>query len=126
MSDKNFSHAAPVFPVDDVRMTADYYRETLGFEITFEWEDPVSYAVLKRGEGVSIHIVSRDDDTRPSSVHTALYVFVHDVDKIYEEYKEKGVEIVNDIGDRDYGMRDFDIKDPNGYWLSFSMGIDHE
>ncbi|NNE66742.1 MAG: glyoxalase [Pyrinomonadaceae bacterium] len=123
MSDKNFSHAATVLPVDDVRATADYYRDMLGFEISFEWGDPVTYAVLKRGESVSVHVVERDDDSKPSSVHTALYVFVHDVDKVYYEYRSKGVEIASEIGDREYGMRDFDIKDINGFLLSFSMNL---
>ena len=124
MSDKNFSHAATVFPVEDVRKTAEYYRDLLGFEITFEWGDPVTYAVMKRGEGVSVHIVQKDDDGfEPSSVHTALYVFVHDVDAVYDEYKSKDVNITNDIGDREYGMRDFDVKDPNGYCLSFASGL---
>ncbi|MEL7002164.1 MAG: glyoxalase superfamily protein [Bacteroidota bacterium] len=119
---KNFSHFAAIFPVDDVKGTAEYYRDKLGFQITFEWEDPPSYIVTKNGETVSIHFVKRDDDFKPSSRHCSLYIFVHDVDKLYKEYVKAGVNITNPISTHDYGMRDFDIIDPNGFILTFGRG----
>ena len=119
----NISHAATVFPVEDVQSTLDYYRDILGFEITFEWEEPVTYAVLKRGENVSIHVVQKRDDFKPSKEHTAVYIFCNDVDAVYEELKTKGANITCEIGDREYGMRDFDVTDPNGFQICFSMGL---
>lgn len=120
MSD--FSHAATIFPVDDVKGTAEYYRDRLGFKITFEWEDPPSYIVTKRGESVSIHFVKNDDEYKPSSKHCALYIFVEDVDQLYKEYQQSGANITNPIATRDYTMRDFDITDPNGFILTFGRG----
>ena len=126
MEQDNFSHAATVFPVESVALSIDFYRDKLGFDVTFEWGEPVQYAVLKRG-GVSVHLVSKDDPKyQSSSVHTALYVFVHDVDEVYEELKAKGAAITNEIADRDYGMRDFDITDPDGFQLCFAMGISED
>lgn len=119
---KNFSHFAAIFPVDNVKESAEYYRDKLGFEITFEWDDPPSYIVTKNGETVSIHFVKKDDDYKPSAHHCALYIFVHDVDKLYEEYKESGANITNPIGTREYAMRDFDVTDPNGFIVSFGTG----
>ena len=122
--DKNpseqFSHFASVFPVGDVKKSTEYYRNQLGFTVNFEWGEPPTYAVLKRGEAVSVHFTKREDDYEPSKTHPAIYVFVCDVDAVYEEFTSKGVEIVNPIGDREYGMRDFDIRDPNGYILAFA------
>lgn len=120
MSDlkKFFSHSATILPVADVLSTAEYYRDKLGFEITFLWNDPPDYAVLKAGEGVSIHLSK--SNTGPSNTgHIAVYIFAHNVDALYQAYQERSVSIHTPIGDRDYGMRDFDIKDPNGYLLSF-------
>ena len=119
---KNISHFAAIFPVDDVEATANYYQDILGFEITFKWEDPASYVVTKAGESVGIHFVKREDNYQPSSSHCALYIFVHDVDTLYKQYQNAGVEITNPIDTRDYGMRDFDIKDPNGFILTFGKG----
>ena len=123
--DTRFSHFASLFPVDDVNEAAEYYRDKLGFTIKFEWEDPPSYAVLKRGDSVSVHFTKRNDDFTPSKSHPAIYIFVYDVDAVYEELKSKGVPITNPIGDRDYGMRDFDIEDPNGYVLAFGCHVEN-
>jgi len=92
-----------------------FYRDKLGFEVTFEWDKPINYAVIKAGDAVSIHLMKANKDYRRNSEHTALYIFVHNVDAIYELYKIKDVRIVNEIGNRDYGMRDFDIEDPDGH-----------
>lgn len=120
---KQFSHAATVFHVKDPQSSARYYRDNLGFEITFEWGDPVDYVVTNREERVSIHF-SRlaDDDTRP--FQASMYIFVHDVDALYEEFRDKSVAIHNVIGTRDYGMRDFDIRDPDGNMLCFGTGVE--
>ena len=126
MKVENFSHAATVFPVQDIEKSIEFYRDKLGFDVTFEWGEPVQYAVLKSGD-VSVHLVVKDDPKyQPSSVHTALYVFVHDVDEVYEELKANGASITNEIADRDYGMRDFDITDPDGFQLCFAMGISED
>lgn len=120
---KLLSHASAVFPVEDPLSTAQYYQDILGFEITFQWEDPPSYVVIKRDDAVGIHVTKKEGDFKPSDTHVSLAIFVHDVDALYEEYQKSGANITSPIGDRDYGMRDFDVTDPNGFILSFSMGI---
>ena len=45
----NFSHAATVFPVKNVEQSVAFYSKKLGFTVTFTWEEPMSYAVLKKG-----------------------------------------------------------------------------
>ncbi len=118
------SHSATIFPVKDPLKSAQYYRDKLGFDITFTWDEPPSYVVTKLGESVSIHFVQRRDELTPSNTHVAMMLFVHNVDQVYEKLVENEVEVINPIGNRDYGMRDFDIRDPDGYILSFGMGID--
>ncbi|MEM7298907.1 MAG: VOC family protein, partial [Bacteroidota bacterium] len=71
-----------------------------------------------------IHLVKKEDDFKPSANHTSLFIFVHDVDALYDEYQKSGANITNPIADRDYGMRDFDVTDPNGYILAFGQGIE--
>ncbi len=126
MSDeKLFSHSSPVWPVKNMQRSLDYYVNELGFEVLFKWEDPPTYATIKRDD-IGIHLTTLDDledDYRP---RTALFIFVYDVDAVWAEYQEKEVKIVAEIGDREYGMRDFDIEDPDGYRLVFgkSLSID--
>ena len=121
---KQFSHASVVFPVEDVEASAHFYRDKLGFDITFTWETPVSYAVVNRDDAVGIHLVKKEGAFQPSSEHCALFIFVHNVDEVYHEYVDKGVFIHQEIGNRDYGMRDFDIRDPNGFILTIGTGLE--
>ena len=118
---KLLSHSSPVFPVDDPLATARYYEEVLGFKIVFTWEDPPSYVVVNRDEAVGIHFSKKEDNYTPSEAHVMLNIFVHDIDALYTEYLNSGANISNPIGDRPWGMRDFDVMDPNGFILSFGQ-----
>ncbi len=119
-----FSHAATVLAVKDVETSLAFYRDQLGFEATFTWEEPASYAVLKRGEGVSIHLTSSPNPPSQGD-HTAMYIFVYDVEALYQEYVGRGVDMDTPLGERDYGMKDFDLLDPDGYRICFGQGVNH-
>jgi len=118
-----FSHAATVFAVQSMEQSLTFYRDQLGFAVTFTWQEPVTYAVLRRGD-VSLHLTTRDDDSRPSSVHTAMYIFVYDVKAVYEEFKQRGVNLPEAPEARDYAMEDFDVVDPDGYRISFGESVE--
>ncbi len=117
------SHFATVIGVSNIQDTIKWYKNKLGFEITFSWGEPMDYAVLKRGDNISIHF-SRIDEFSKAKVpeNTLIYFFVYDVDAIHAEFVENGVEDIRSPEDREYGMRDFDLIDPNGYRLSFGRG----
>ncbi|MEQ9401965.1 MAG: glyoxalase superfamily protein [Cyclobacteriaceae bacterium] len=120
---KLFSHSSPIFPVDDPLKTAEYYRDVLGFDINFKWEDPPTYIVINRDDAVGIHLVKNEGDFTPPVNHASLFIFVHDVDAVYQEYQQSGAEITRTIDNRDYGMRDFDVRDPNGFILVFGKHL---
>jgi len=117
----NFSHAATVLPVKNVEQSVAFYSKKLGFTVTFTWEEPMSYAVLKKGS-VSIHLVKKDDHHTPSKKHCALYIFVHNVDDIYQICVNEKIPMLNMPETRDYKMKDFDIVDPDGYIITFGNG----
>ena len=117
---KRVSHAATVLPTEDIDRSILFYSDKLGFEVTFTWQEPVDYAVLKLG-GVSIHL-TRTDQSRPT-LHTAIYIFVEGINELHEEYTKNGVEFSNPIGNREYGMRDFDVKDPEGNVIGFGENL---
>ena len=115
---ESFSHFASIFPFSNMTESLEFYQGKLGFELTFTWNNPIDYAVLKRG-GVSIHLTKREDDLKPSKVHRSLYIFVRNIDHVYDEFNSKGTNIKTSLATRDYGMTDFDIEDPDGYILTF-------
>lgn len=120
---KLLSHSATIFPVKDIKASSSYYSEQLGFQIMFEWGHPTDYVVLKRDDAVSIHLSKRLDNQKSSDEHVTLYIFTHDVDALHKEFEHKEVNISTPIGNREYGMRDFDVKDPDGHIISFGQGI---
>lgn len=122
MDQELFSHASTVWPVKDMEASLSFYRDQLGFEVTFTWEDPITYAVIKRGN-IGINLTIRDDMPANYAPLAALYVYVHDVDALWQEFTSNGAKVTNPIGDRDYGMRDFDLEDPNGYRIVIGKGL---
>lgn len=119
---KTFSHVAPVLPVDDAVLTAEYYKTKLGFDISFVYGDPPYYAIVQRGENATIHFSEREDSSTPiTPCH--VYVFVSDVDALYQEYEAKGIPAFSPPENQQYGMRELEIRDPNGHFLTFGQEL---
>ena len=112
--DDQFRASTPILPVHDVKETADFYREKLGFHVEGIWENP-NYASISRG-GAAIDF----GEGRPDHVGSGVcYIHVSDVEAIHQHLKEAGVEMVGTLESRDYGMRDFRVRDNNGNLLIF-------
>jgi predicted enzyme related to lactoylglutathione lyase len=118
---------APYFIVDDVVATANFYKDKLGFQSDRFWGEPPCFTMVYRS-GITI-MLSQFEKTglmRPNSAADPegedvwdAYVWVDNADALYEEFKGKGVKIAREICDQEYGCRDFDIEDCNGYRLCF-------
>lgn len=119
MSSK-LSHFAVVFPCHDPETIAKWYRDNLGFRITFRWEEPASYVVTNRDEVVSIHFSKTETaDLQPNLV----YIFCHDVDAVYDEIRENSIERISTPANTEYRMREFDVFDPWGNRITFGKAI---
>ncbi|MCK1274076.1 VOC family protein [Bradyrhizobium sp. 61] len=114
--------SANVFVVSDITASLAYYRDVLGFEVTFEYGQPPSYACLCRDE-VGLHLLAAAVTKRLPG-HGGICIFVRDVDQIYAELSGRGARLLNRPEDRDYRMRDFDVVDADGNQLTFGMGTD--
>ena len=114
---------APQLVVEDVVATAEYYRDVLGFEILGYWAEPPVYAIVSRG-GVEIHFGKAEQNgTSNSAVRSGsfdLYIWVNDVNAIFEELGAAGAEIVEGPVKRIYESIELVVKDRNGYVLVFA------
>ncbi|WP_027546186.1 VOC family protein [Bradyrhizobium sp. WSM2254] len=113
---------ATVFVVSDITASLAYYRDVLGFEVTFEYGQPPSYACLCRDE-VGLHLLAAAATKRLPG-HGGVCIFVRDVDRFYAEVSGRGAKLINQPQDRDYDMRDFDVVDLDGNQLTFGTGTD--
>ena len=108
---------ATIFSVRDLAASVAHYRDVLGFTVTFQYGEPAFYACLCRDE-VAIHLRA---GTRWTPGNGAIAVFVKDVDALHAELIARGAKVLKPPQDYDYGMRDFDVADPDGNQLTFGM-----
>ena len=112
---------ATVLHVKDTATALAFYRDKLGFTVSFSWDEPARYVCLCLGDA-AIHLNSYVPPAGPLHV----CIFCKSIDAFYAQLVARGVTIVEPIADRAYGMRDFTITDPEGHRLDFGQGIsDH-
>lgn len=111
-----------------------WYRDTLGFEIVEQRDVPernIRFALLKR-EGALIEMLQLPDArprlevdpaaTSASRIHGFFKagLVVPDVDALYRQLHEKGVEFTIPLGEPgSAGLRMFQLRDPEGNLLQF-------
>lgn len=116
---KMLAGAATVFTVRDIAASIAHYRDILGFDVTFEYGKPTFYACLCR-DAVALHLVAANRTERLPG-NGAICIFVSDVDQIYKELLDRKARVVKEPQTYPYGMRDFDVLDPDGNQLVFGM-----
>ena len=110
----------PMIHVPDVQNTVDWYKD-IGFTVTdsFDDEGEMNWALLSLGTSELMF----NAGGRPSSSdrrEVDLYVYVENVDDLYIQLKESA-EVVGEIDNTFYGMREFIIRDPNRFWVTFGQ-----
>jgi len=106
--------------VPDVRTTADWYT-SIGFKLraSNEEDGEMNWAALTYGESEFMLNIGG----KPSAAHRRevdLYVRVEDVDQLYSQLNERAL-VVEAPYDTFYGMREFIIRDCNGFWITFGQ-----
>lgn len=129
---KHFHGVVPVFLVDDVEATAQYYRDVLGFEVDFVWGEGPSYGRVVRDDAIIDFVRSNPPGSRNSIAASGVahgadaLIVVSDVEEVYIELQEKGITVLEPLAAREYGMLDCMIEDMNGYRLTIGGGLDDE
>lgn len=114
-------HITPMLGTLNLRRTIKFYKENLNFECCgmYPNEDDPCWASLWNGD-VEIAFSSHD---KKLSMTGTIYLYVENVDEIWKRLKDK-VEIVYPLKEFDYGMREFGIRDCNGYILNIGENIE--
>ncbi len=104
---------SPILAVANIDETIKFYEEVLGFTRTMSFPE---YAIIER-EGQTIHLQPDASEEVMNAVrgHTQIYIEVSDIWALWERVKTfKGRYQIRDLFDRDYGMTEFHLGDPNG------------
>jgi catechol 2,3-dioxygenase-like lactoylglutathione lyase family enzyme len=112
------NRACPLFPATDVAKAAAWYRDKLGFKIGNVYPDH-GYAIVHRDD-VEIHFWKCAD--RKIAENTSAYFRPDDIDGLHHTMAgaNQGGRI-SEVQQRDWGMREFYVWDPDGNLLKFGV-----
>ena len=104
---------SPMLAVADMEATISFYESVLGFAPTMKSPE---YSILER-DGQTIHFMKAASEEVMKCVrgHTEIYIEVSEIRGLWERVEIlKNRYRIRDLVDRDYGMTEFHIEDPNG------------
>ncbi len=105
----------------DLEETTAFYCDRLGFERVGRYPEsgPATWAALRRGDG-ELHFFSEAPTGLPDTpcFSGTLYFHPGNVRALADELREK-VTFAWGPEEMDYGMLEFAVQDPNGYFIAF-------
>ncbi|MCK4709590.1 MAG: VOC family protein [Gammaproteobacteria bacterium] len=125
MSKAKLTGSAQIFLVKDVSAAADYYRDKMGFECTLLGE-PVQFCIAARDNHHLMLAQSSDPDNAVAKAKVIddmwhAYFWVDDIEALYVELDQRGVNIDDGLHVANYGVKEFGIKDLDGYEIAFGQ-----
>jgi len=110
--------------VADVGRSADFYARVLGFEREHESE---GYVAMRRGSariGIGAyadlprdHYLRRAPEGAALGLGVEIVVEVDDIEAAFAVVRDAGQPLLSPLRDRPWGLRDFRLADPDGYYL---------
>jgi catechol 2,3-dioxygenase-like lactoylglutathione lyase family enzyme len=128
MTKPEISRIAPLFIVNNVPATLEFYRDRLGFDITFQGPEPddIFFGIVERGGAMimfkAVGVAPVPNYTRDVNQGVArwdAYVAVPDPDALAAEFASRNVNFSEPLKDTNDGLRGFELKDAEGYVLFF-------
>lgn len=128
MSKTEIGGIAPLFIVKNVPASLAFYRERLGFEITFQGpgDDDIFFGIVQRGKAM---IMMKDIGVDPVPNYTRdikqgiarwdAYIHVPDPDAPAAEFASRNVRFFQPLMNNDDNLRGFEVQDADGYVLYF-------
>lgn len=109
--------------VPDVRASAAFYVEALGFRVVAE---PPGWIFVEK-DACRMMLGECPDDlpARDLGSHSYVaYLQVGDAGALHASLAAKGVEMIHAIRDEPWGMREFGIRTPDGHRIMFGQAIE--
>src|SRR3954462_2849570 len=92
--------------VADLSAAVAFYTTRLGFVHAFSWGEPPAMAGLNVGE-TQIFLEAGS----PAPHGCSLYFVIGNADELYGSHRGNGVEVIEALGDRPWGLRDHTVRD---------------
>ncbi len=104
---------SPMLTTANMEETILFYQDVLGFAPTMKSPE---YSIMER-DGQTIHFqkAASDEVMRCVREHTEIYIEVSGIHALWEHVKTfKSRYRIRDLFEREYGMTEFHVGDPNG------------
>jgi predicted enzyme related to lactoylglutathione lyase len=111
-----------VLAVHDVRRSAKFYQEMLGFTVVAE---PSGWIFVAR-DNCMIMLGECPDDMSPGELgchNYFAYLRVEDADWYYTHLKSKGAALISEIQDMPWNMREFGLRTVDGHRIRIGHSI---
>lgn len=125
MREPEIGSMSPLFIVKNVSAAFAFYRDSLGFDVTFQEpreEDPF-FGIVNRGRAMimlkDVGVDPLPNHQRHADARWDAYVYVPDPDALAAEFKSRNVVFTKPLEDTHDGLRGFELKDADGYILFF-------
>jgi len=127
MSKPGIAGIAPLFIVRDVPAALAFYRDRLGFDITFQGPpDDIFFGIVQRGAAMIMlkaigvdPVPNHTRDIKQGIARWDAYLYVPDPDALAAEFSSRNIEFFRALEDDDDGLRGFEVQDADGYVLFF-------
>ena len=134
MTQLTISGISPLFIVANVPATLSFYRDMLGFEVSFRGPTPDDefFGIVRRDgatimfkalgeilDGKEVLVEPVPNYKRKPAFSWDAYLEVPDPDALAAEFASRGVRFSVPLGSGDDGLRGFLIEDIDGYGLFF-------
>ena len=121
-----FHSCHPAFVVRDLEAATRFYEDVIGLKKLWSWGEPVMRIGLGPADdssppGFELNLIN-NRSLGPSGT-SFVYFTVSGVEAIYKRCLDKEADIYLELGDRDWGMRDFRVSDPDGNRLGFGEAL---
>ena len=128
MTEPGITGIAPLFIVRNVPAALAFYRDQLGFAVTFQGPAPddIFFGIVQRGAAMIMFkdvgvepVPNCTRDVKQGIARWDAYLHVPDPDALAAEFTSRRVVLSEPLKDTDDGLRGFELRDADGYVLFF-------
>jgi catechol 2,3-dioxygenase-like lactoylglutathione lyase family enzyme len=112
------SKSTAVLAVADVQQTIDFYVSALGFKQHWLWGDPPTFACIGMGK-IELFLSLRPNLVARIETH-GHYFWVEDLPALHAQHLAAGAPVIEPMENKPWGIREYTVRDCNGYHLRFA------